>query len=150
MSAVTTFVEGDIVRTEDPDFELVYKKEKTGSEPGVGKTSVLDGSNELVIAGVATQTKKINVKTSLVDRETGNVGVLQRGYIVQKAGASTLNPDTFVKSDAAGLPIPGTPATDGILGKLYGIVIGKANTNDQTQRVPALTNELVIIKVGNS
>jgi len=32
---------------------------------------------------------------------------------------------------------------------IYGVVVGKANTNDQTTRVTALAQELVIIKVGD-
>lgn len=150
MSTVQDFEAGDIVRSMDPNFEIVYQNPPAASEPAIGTAVVLDAINELALAGVGEQLKKVSVKTSLVDTETGNKGVLQRGYIVQTAGASTLKPDQKVMSDAAGLPIPyTTPTALGEVARVYGIVVGKANTNDQTQRVDALTGELTIIKVGD-
>jgi len=148
MSLVGGFVEGDIVRTEDPDFELVYQKLPPTSIPIIGRTVVLNASNQIIIAGVGIQNQKIGVRTSLIDRETGNVGILYRGYIVQKAGASTLKVGARVKSDAVGLPLP--EAIGGDPSKVYGIVIGKANTDDQTTRVDATTGLLTIIKVGDT
>jgi len=147
--AVTTFVAGDIIRTEDPAYEMVYRSLDASTPPAVGVCGVLDSGGDLVIAdGTAAQTKRIGVRTSFVDAESGNVGVLQRGYIVQTAGGD-LDVDEYVKPSSTGLPVQADPglATDEEV--IYGIVVGKANTNDQTQRVNALSGELVIIKVGD-
>lgn len=146
------FVKGDIVRTEDPEFEMVYQKLAVADFPVIGAASVLNASNEAIIADEAVEiTKKISVRTSFVDREESTptqpvVGMLQRGYIVMEAGG-TLLVDAKVKPDATGDPITADPATD--LGEIFGIVIGKANLNNQTLRVDAADTELVIIKVGD-
>ena len=147
--AVTTFVKGDIIRTEDPAFEMRYAPLDATSPPGIGICGVLDAGDDLVIAdGTAAQTKQIGVRTSFVDQESSNVGVLYRGYIVQEAQVD-LQVDEYVKPDATGEPTLADPglATDAEL--IYGVVIGKANTNNQTTRATALAGELVIIKVGD-
>ena len=149
--SVTTFVEGDIIRTEDPDFEMVYRQPNVADVPLPGICGVNNASDKYIVAdGTAAQTKKIGVVTSFKDRETtpNSLGVLLRGYIVQKAVVA-LQPDEYVKPNATGAPTLADPglATDEEL--IYGIVVGKANTNDQTTRVPALATELVIIKVGD-
>ena len=147
------FAKGDLIRTEDPDFEMIYQSLTTGTvspdvPPGIGVCSILDGaSNKARLAiGTTPITVKINVRTNFLDRETGNVGMLQRGYIIQESSGN-LTPDDKVKPDAIGDPVVADPATD--LGEIYGIVIGKANTNDQTLRVGTADTELVIIKVGD-
>lgn len=151
MSTIENFVEGDIVRSMDPNFEIVYHKDPTSSIPAVGTAVNLSATNELALAGTGEQVKKVSVKTSLIDRESGFKGVLQRGYIVQKAGASTLKPDQKVVSDAAGLPIPLPGTVTAVnLSRVYGIVVGLANTNDQTTRLDTATGLLAIIKVGDN
>ena len=147
--AVNTFVKGDLIRTEDPAFEMEYQPLDASTPPAIGVCGVLDAGDDLVIAdGSAAQTKKIGVRTSFVDAESSNVGVLYRGYIVQLAQVD-LQPTEFVKPDSTGEPTLADPglATDEEL--IYGVVVGKANTNDQTTRVTALAQELVIIKVGD-
>ena len=147
--SVTTFVKGDLVRTEDPAFEMSYRPLDASTPPAIGVCGVLDAGDDLIIAdGSAAQTKIIGVRTSFVDAETENVGVLYRGYIVQLAQVD-LQVDEFVKPDSTGEPTLADPglATDAEL--IYGVVVGKANTNDQTTRVTALAQELVIIKVGD-
>jgi len=147
--AVTTFVKGDIIRTEDPAFEMVYRPLDVATPPDIGVCGVLDAGDDLVIAdGTAAQTKKIGVRTSFVDAESGNVGFLLRGYIVQLAQVD-LQVDEYVKPDSTGEPTladPGAAADEEVI---YGTVVGKANTNDQTTRITALAQELVIIKVGD-
>ena len=147
--SVTTFVAGDIIRTMDPEFEMEYKPLDATSPPAVGICGVLDAGGDLVIAdGTAAQTKQIGVRTSFVDPESSNVGVLKRGYIVQEAGGD-LDVDEYVKPNAAGKPVQADPglATDEEV--TYGVVVGKANQSDQATRVNASSGELVIIKVGD-
>ena len=149
--SVTTFVKGDIIRTEDPAFEMVYRQPNVANVPLPGFCGVNNATDKYIVAdGTAAQTKKIGVVTSFKDRETtpNSLGVLLRGYIIQEAQVD-LQPDEFVKPDATGEPTLADPglATDAEL--IYGQVVGKANTNDQTTRVPALSGELVIIKVSD-
>lgn len=138
------FAEGDIIRTQDPDFEMIYLKPGSGT-PGKAVFADATGEADLATPSGPQGSSKISVMTSFVDRETGNVGVLQRGYIVQTATV-TLKIGTLVKPDANGDPITGTRLVDD---DVYGVVIGKANTNDQTTRSDAVDTELVIIKVGD-
>lgn len=143
------FVIGDIVRSMDPNFELVYKSLDDTSPPGVGICGVEDAGGDLIIAdGTAAQTKRIGVRTSFVDNESGNVGVLQRGYIVQNAGGA-LSVDAYVKPNATGNPVAADPGAIDDREVIYGIVIGMANTNNQTKRENVIANQLVIIKVGD-
>lgn len=145
MSTVQDFEEGDIVRSMDPNFEFVYAG--SGGTATLGKAAYNNsGDADLGTTSAPVGTKKISVMASLIDRETTNVCLLQRGYIVQTAGSGGLEVDQFVKPDDNGNPIAGVKDTDN---DIYGIVIGKANTNNQTTREDVLAAELVIIKVGD-
>ena len=139
----------DIIRSMDPNFEMVYKSLDETSPPAVGVCGVEDAGGDLVIAdGTSAQTKRISVRTSFVDTESGNVGVLQRGYIVQTAGTA-LSVDSYVKPSSTGLPVTADPGSADDQEVIYGIVIGLANQSGQTKRSNVANGQLAIIKVGD-
>ncbi len=135
----------------DPNFEIEYY-EDAATPLGLGTCVVAtDTTNILKNPTTGEQLKKIGVKTSLIDRETAFVGVLQRGYIAQQVAAFAIKVTAKVISDSSGKPIelPST-VTAVNLSRVYGYCIGLANTNDQTKRVDVGANLLGIIKVGDA